>query len=294
MPRTQLKIDQFFLGPEVPLGRRGCKVEESKDIQTENGWKDTVFYKTIKTNRDIIIQLLKKYGQEVFTVLKRIKYKNYDKLPEEQTGVLEKLKSINVILGSGNNLKLSKDLDSFGSEFECYVSLVLRDLYIQNSRDVKIIYPYNNPYDPDGQKYDILGGLDLTELLWIECKKPLYLESSSNPLQNVISKENIKKFYKRSYFLFPEIAIFLVDTKDDYKDTLLSFFTDSYLNSSCYFSPKMAESIVLRLHGFIYFCRILYNSNKDYYNGIQTSICQVLHDARKKPYHLHFSGEVFK
>lgn len=175
--------------------------------------------------------------------------------------------------------------------------MALEDLFIQSKREAKIKYPFKDlPYDPDGQKYDVLGGMDLSKIIWIECKKPIYLSTSKDPLANIVNREKIEKFYKRALFLHPDIAIYLVDTKNNYLDKLKNdVFADEFFDSGCYFELKSPYcNVLLRLHGFIYFIRLDYTDNKDYFQSLKDSISQVLHDARKNWPGIYTSGLVFR
>lgn len=70
---TQINIRQVKLGPEVPLGRRGCLMEESLSHQEASGWADTFFANAvIRTGIKPVISILRERGEEVFTILKRI------------------------------------------------------------------------------------------------------------------------------------------------------------------------------------------------------------------------------
>lgn len=293
---SKINVRQIRLGPEVPLRRRGCEVEEFINVETSNFWDDTIFKDAPIGNADFL-QFIKEYGQEIFNVIKKLK-QNEESFTPTHKEVLYKLEEYKIVEKTLTNAySLLKNPDNFGSEFECFTSLVLTELSIQNQREVKVKYPYKKPndYDPDGQKYDILAGLDLTRLLWIECKKPLYSKDSKDPLQNIISKDYIEKFYKRAHLLRPDIAVYLVDTKEDYSSKLKNVFTNEFINSGCYFElPSPSDTIIARLHGFIYFSRIDYSNSKDYYKGLKQSICQVLHDARKRNPELGYSGKVFK
>jgi hypothetical protein len=129
--------------------------------------------------------------------------------------------------------------------------------------------------------YDILAALDISKLLWIECKKPLYL-SKDNPLGQIISKDNINKFLKRAFFLKPDIAIYLVDTKEDYKEKLRKLFSSEFLTSGNYIEYfEESDNIIARVNGFIYFNRVNFRSNQLFYSGLKNSINQVLYDATK-------------
>lgn len=295
---SKISIRQIRLDPEVPLSRRGCEVEEFINVEKSEFWEDTIF-KDVPKDNYYFLQFIKEYGQEIFNVIKKIKQgeNNFTSTHNEVLVKLQEYKIVEKTLES--NYSLLKSIDNFGSEFECFTSLILTELSIQNQREVKVKYPYKKPndYDPDGQKYDILAGLDLTKLLWIECKKPFYSKDTVNPLQNIISKNNIKNFYNRSHLLHPDIAVYLVDTKEDYQKNLREIFTDQFLfDSGCYYSSpnSLSDTIIARLHGFIYFSRVNYTNGKDYYKGLKQSICQVLHDSSKGYIEIGYSGKVFR
>jgi len=290
MARPEIPIYMIGLGPEVPLGRRGCSIEEAKSIEKPEGWEGTHFYTAIEENYVKTIKFLKTNGEEISTVLRKIEQ---NKIKEKLLDDLTEMKAISKI--SDNKYKLSGPIEQLGTLFECYTSLALLDQHIKTKRDVKIKYPYpDNPYDPDGQKYDVLGGLDLTKLIWIECKKPLYM-GGKNPLKNVLSPENIQKYYRRAHFLRPNIAVFLVDTKKNYIDYLRNIFTEEFITSGCYVEYNSSlTNISARLHGFIYFAYINYKDNKDYYKAINRTICQILHDARHDYPYIGFSNNVFR
>ncbi len=300
---TQISISQVRLGPEVPLGRRGCKIEKAKSIEEPSGWNDTYFFEGVNDTqeRTKIRSLLKTRGENVFSVLKKVEFAlgpiKIADLPREQQEIATQLINFRVLCeDSCNNLTLPRPKGNFGPEFECVVQMALESLLIQTKRDVKVLYPYpEKPYDPDGQKYDVLGGLDLTKLIWIECKKPLYLVGAVNPLQNVLEPSKIKSFYRRCQLLRPTIAVFLVDTQNDYREFLSNVFSNEFLSSGCFVdTASSSSSLLARIHGFIYFAKVDYKSLDDSFNGIVRSISQILHDSRKEWPEIGFNGDPFR
>ena len=117
--------------------------------------------------------------------------------------------------------------------------------------------------------------------MWIECKKPLYLDGSQDPLGNVLSRGDLRKFYKRAWRLRPEIAVYLVDTKEDYFSRLEPHLAKGATVVQRH--PEELSEIVARLNGFIYFCRVDYTQPKRYFESLQRSVNQVLYDARSRP-----------
>jgi len=291
------------LGPEFPLGRRGCKIESAKSFWDEDGWSDTHFAIPAKeqAKRNEIIRLFKKSGEEIFTILKRIRFPDSTGFNPSQIKGMENtynaLKSLGVIVDNGKgDLVIPNSKTDFGGEFECIVQMALEDLLIQAKRDTKILYPFSDkPYDPDGQKYDVLGGLDLSRLVWFECKKPMYINNSSSPLANVLSLAKCQSFLRRCHFLRPTIAVFLVDTIDDYSSVIRGHFSPDFLSSGCYVETiSKLESVLARVNGFIYFARIQYKTPKEYFEGVKQSISQVLYDARKGWPETSFNGNQFR
>lgn len=116
-------------------------------------------------------------GEEVFTVIKRIAncgrpLCSGDFNPFQQVSLAE-LVRLGVVLEDSitGDLALENPRGNWGACLECAALICLGDLHIQGHRDVKVKYPYPEAqYDPDGQTYDVLGGLDLSSLLWLECK----------------------------------------------------------------------------------------------------------------------------
>jgi hypothetical protein len=303
MTQTQLHIRQVRLGPEVPLGRRGCIVESSKTHRNPEGWADSFFAGAISRGGfDPVVQLLRNRGEEVFTVISRIAFggaRRKDAFNANQQVSLARLIELGVVLEEpvSGNFRVEHPRANWGASLECAVLICLEDLQIQAHRDVKVRYPYNGAakYDPDGQKYDVLAGLDLSRLLWLECKKPRYLDGLSNPLRQVLSTSNVEKFYRRAHYLKPDIAVYLVDTLTDYRVELTSLFTDDFLNSGCYMEPpSTANQLIVRLHGFIYFVRVDYGSTHNYLEALRQSISQVLHDTRHNWLQLSYSGDPFR
>ena len=302
MSITRIHVRQVRLGPEVPLGRRGCLVESFKTHEAADGWCDTFFAGAVSRHSvGPIIQLLRDRGEEVFTVIKRLNYNKAhqacDFNPSQQAS-LEELKRMGVVQEDSaiGQLRLEYPKADWGSGLECAALVSLADLHIQAHREVKVKYPYKDAqYDPDGQKYDVLAGLDLSRLLWIECKKPLYLDEGSDALGQVLSKAKVQEFYRRAHYLRPDIAVFLVDTKFDYRSDLRALFTQEFLSSGCFMVPAPpANQLMGRLHGFIYFARVKYRSSREYMDGLRHSISQVLHDARSHWLELSFSGDPFR
>lgn len=72
MSIAQINIKQIRLGPEIPLGRRGCEIESSLDIGNTSGWADTIFKGMIDSKRAEVIKKLKEYGEHIYSVLRKI------------------------------------------------------------------------------------------------------------------------------------------------------------------------------------------------------------------------------
>lgn len=302
MPPTRLNVSQLRLGPEVPLGRRGCLVESSRTIEDQSGWDDTVFGTAFAAgHQSEIIRLFRERGEDIFTVTKRVLNDQpppfRDNFTNRQLVTVDQMVSLGVLAADPltNRLALARNAD-WGTALECAILIALDDLHIQGHRDVKVRYPYRDaPYDPDGQKYDVLAGLDLTHLLWVECKKPLYLPGAANPLGQVLTREYVRKFYKRAHYLKPSVAVYLVDTKEDYSPILKSLFSDKFLDAGCYEEALApANQLMARLHGFIYFVRVDYRTNSDYIDTLRECISQVLHDSRHNWVEIGFSGDPFR
>lgn len=300
MAPTRIATRQIRLGPEVPLGRQGCLVESSLSHETSSGWHDT-YFKHAADERQLphVIDLLRRRGEEVFTVLKSLVHDPNRSFNASQLQTLEELLNLGVVRRDSvnNNVSLTHASGNWGASLECATLIALEDLHIQALREVKVKYPYAPPsdYDPDGQKYDVLAGLDWSRLLWIECKKPLYLPGCENRLASIVSKDLIGKFYRRALLLRPTIAVFLVDTLEDYREALHALFTADFLESGCVIEPnQIANQLIARLHGFMYFVRVKYKSFQDYVPAIRESLSQVLHDARNDWIFIEFSGEPFK
>ncbi len=274
----QLKIDL-----KVALGRRGCSLESGMNLYLNNYYDDTPLENYMKSDNKIdsysIREFITEKFQNISSICRKSHLNKYQEIKESDKGLVQQLINFKIL---DNDLKLLPNIQSFGNLFECIAGFALEDNNIQNLREVKIRYPFpNKPYDPDGQLYDILGALDISKLLWIECKKPLYL-NEKNPLGQVVSSENIGKFIRRASFLKPDIAIYLVDTKEDYKGQLASLFKPEFLTTGNFIDYfEESDNIIARLNGFIYFNRVNYKSNNLFYNGLKNSINQVLYDATK-------------
>lgn len=272
-----------LIGPSTVLKRQGCLLEEGLLPYTEDFYKGTPFEKYPKLmdlrKRHQVLAFLKENFPDILSICRKSHLNKFEELKNDNEEIITRLKEYSIL---DNDLKLLTSIESFGNLFECMVGYALHGIQIKNFREAKIKYPFpNKPYDPDGQLYDILGAIDISKLLWIECKKPLYL-NEEKPLGQVISKENIEKFIKRAYFLKPEIAIYLVDTKENYKEELRSLFESEFLTTGNYIDYfEDSDNIIARLNGFIYFNRVNYNSNKLFFNGLKNSINQVLYDATR-------------
>ena len=302
MPPSRIAFRSLQLGPEVPLGRRGCVVESHRSNEDASGWDDGFFAGAFKRERICdLLELLKDRGEEVFTVIKRIAHDKSDSpliFNEQQQVSVSKLLELGVIeQAPDGKLSLEFPRGEWGALLECATLVSLGELHIQGHRAVKVRYPNRNvPYDRDGQHYDVLAALDISGLLWIECKKPLYLPDNSNLLGQTITKEFVKKFYDRAHFLRPSIAVFLVDTINDYRPELRTIFSERFrTNSGCYQEfDSPGSQLMARLHGFIYFVRIDYGSTGQYMKALRQSISQVLHDARKEWIYFGFEGDPFE
>lgn len=278
-----VRLNQINIGPNIALGRRGCLLEDGKRPYTNEYYEGTPFEPHFKS-LDLfkwhdIRDFIKTNFPDIVSVCRKIYLEQHESFDDKDGGIIKILKESKIV---SEDLKLIPNIESFGNLFECLVGYALYDNQIQLYRESKIKYPFpHKPYDPDGQRYDILAALDLTKLMWIECKKPLYL-SNDNPLGNVISKDNIEKFIRRAYFLKPDIAIYLVDTKDDYKEKLKALLKSEFLTTGNYVEHfDDSNSIVARLNGFIYFSRVCAKSNKLFYSALKDSINQVLYDATR-------------
>ncbi len=280
---TGITLSQIRLGPSIALGRRGCLLEDGKEQYTNKYYDGTPFENHFKSlglfKGDPIRNFLKERFPDILSVCRKSHLNQFEQIQNGDNGLVEKLKEYKIL---DNDSKLLSNIELFGNLFECIVGYALYESQIQSLRAVKIKYPFpNKPYDPDGQLYDILAALDISKLLWIECKKPLYL-NSENPLGQVISKEKIEKFIKRAFFLKPEIAIYLVDTKEDYKEKLRKLFKPEFLTTGNYIEYfEDSDNIIARLNGFIYFNRVNFKSNKLFFDGLKNSVNQVLYDATR-------------
>jgi hypothetical protein len=273
---SSLKLNQISLGPNIALGRRGCFLEEGKKPYSNDFYNGTPLENHFKS-LDLgqwheIRSFIKERFPDILSACRKSYLKDYDSLKNEDQELIEKLKECKILSADH---KLIPSIESFGNLFECIVAYSLHEIQIQSLREAKVKYPFpNNPYDPDGQLYDILAALDISKLLWIECK--------DNPLGQIISKDNINKFLKRAFFLKPDIAIYLVDTKEDYKEKLRKLFSSEFLTSGNYIEYfEESDNIIARVNGFIYFNRVNFRSNQLFYSGLKNSINQVLYDATK-------------
>lgn len=278
----QITLNQINIGPNVALGRRGCVLEDGKNMQSDDFYAGTPFhdyYKAFDRNERLIIKnFVRDKFPEILSICRKSYLNKFDEI-DGNNDVISKLKKYGVL---DEDLNLKCKLESFGNLFECVVGDALRANNIQFIREAKIRYPFpNKPYDPDGQLYDILGALDLYRLIWIECKKPLYL-SDENPLGQVLSRNNIEKFIRRAFFLKPDIAVYLVDTKEDFRKDIRKLFNTDFLTSGQYVDYfKDSDNLMARLNGFIYFVRANHKSNNLYFEGLKNSISQVLYDATR-------------
>lgn len=279
---NKLNLRQIDIGPSVALGRRGCVLESGKQPFTDEYYDGTPFEKIYKENnirnwgpyRDFI----KEKFPDILSVCRKSYANDLDK--GLKPDIVNKLKECYIL---DDNLSVAQaDLNSFGNLFECIVGYALHECHFQPIREAKIKYPFSGqPYDPDGQLYDILAALDISKLLWIECKKPLYI-NENNPIGQVLSKENIEKFIRRALFLKPDIAIYLVDTKEMYRDTLRQLFHPSFLQTGSYVDYfDNSENIIARINGFMYFCRVNFKSNNLFFSEVKKTINQVLYDSIK-------------
>ncbi len=283
-----INIRQLSLGPNIPLARRGCKIEFQIKYGSKEFWSDTHFEKAFLylhekppeyTYKDLEYFMLNKLPQFI-SILRKIDLKNQLDSDLKTENLLNEMKKYKLI---NENNKPDYRLEQLGNLFECLVTKALNELSIEASRDLKIIYPYDSQkYDSDGQKYDVIGALDLSRFIWIECKKPLYL-NEENGLSNVLSPKKIEAFLRRAHFLRPSIAMYFVDTKDDYRETIRTLFSNELLNSNLLTITNRSDSqIMARFNGFIYFTRLIYQNDVDYWDKLKQSINQVLHDSRNE------------
>lgn len=292
MARTRIRIEQILLNPLVPLNRRGCEIKSSLSIDEKRCWESTLIYNQSFTNVDIKESraMLMEYGADAFCILRRLCDRVGSPLKElvdltpsaNQKKILDLFLVKGIIENNNEKYRLSNQKGTIGATFECFILEAVENLNLQSLREVLVEYPFpKQRFDPDGAKFDILSGLDLTKLLWIECKKPLYMPNGGNDLKNIINKDNIKKFYRRAWRLSPEIAIFLVDTKIDYVDMLKDIFGSEFAKDNFWHSRvENYDQIVMLLHNFIYFCRIDYKKNRDMFVSAQQALRQVLYDRR--------------
>lgn len=260
MARTRINSDQIRLDPSSPLIRRGCEIVSSLNIDDVEYWRDTLLSPPDSSLQTLnkIRSLLPLYGENIFCILRKLcgpsgspKQEFVDiSLNINLQNTFNALLSLGLIEKSNEKYRLINLKGSIGNTYECYVHEALEDLGLQTLREVKIKYPFKaqKKFDPDGQKYDLLSGIDLTRLLWIECKKPNYSNQAANPLGNIISKDLIKKFYNRSWLLQPDIAIFLVDTKENYIDLLKNIFGEAFIQDTLKkYSGSDYDQIVLAI-----------------------------------------------
>jgi hypothetical protein len=281
---SKLNLKQIRIDPSLALGRRGCICESGKTQFSLEYFQGTPFDEylntieddTLTSKKSEVVRLVQTRFQDIVSICRKSSKKeiNIESLDKE---LLNKLVEFKIL---DKDYNLLKKIESFGNLLECIVCYSLESCGIQSMREVKVKYPFtSNPYDPDGQLYDVIGALDISKLIWIECKKPLYL-NNDKPLGQVISKDNIEKFIRRANLLKPDIAIYLVDTKEDYSQNLRNIFNPQFLSRGNYIDSFQGyENIIARLDGFMYFNRICYKSNSLFYDGLQNSVYQVLHDS---------------
>ncbi|PKL41670.1 MAG: hypothetical protein CVV41_18125 [Candidatus Riflebacteria bacterium HGW-Riflebacteria-1] len=287
---TQPHFVDINMGPEIPLGRRGCRILSSKSPNVPNGWDDTFFSSFVRTPKEAYQaqKILKDFGELCFSLLKKLRYSDEsiyeENLDSTLLPVLAELMKIGVVSKNGktNELKLKARQCELGPLFECAVSMALLERYIHSKREVQIEYPYSDKRkDSDGQPYDVIGALDVSNIVWIEAKKPLYLERTEQPLANVLSKEKIKRFFSRAMWLKPKIAIFLVDTDSDYFELLEKAFVPKFtIDNHLQKCDPIANHIVARIYGFMYFLRVKKKSQNGHFHALVESISQALHDNR--------------
>lgn len=297
-----ISIRQIRIGPEVPLGRRGCEMEHGLHLDQPEAWMDTYFRRSVENDPKSayrIQRLLQDHGEEAFTVLKRVHRSDAplaaSNFNYRQQEALHELIELGAIADKDGELVVTNPDANWGSHLECCTSMALEQLFIQSRREVKVRYPHpNRRYDPDGQLYDVLAGLDLTNLMWVECKKPLYLQGTTNPVGQVLNGDTIRKFYIRAFRLRADIAVLLVDTKEDIREAVRSVFRPDYLYSGCFVDMgHESDQIAARLHGFIYVTRVNYRDSKAYIPALKECLSQVLYDAKRSLPDPGFAGDPF-
>jgi hypothetical protein len=229
------------IGPEIALGRRGCTIETCLRPRQADAWVDTHFADAAKRDHGEVENALKQYGEELLCIIRRVDSAGEEGLANGRAALRDELHTAtDVLLDMGvlfENADHSLHLEckaQLGSTFENLVGVAFDDLRIAARREVKVRYPYAHPYDPDGQRYDIIAALDLSNYAWIECKKPLY-GGGPNPLSSVLCRANLAKFIRRAWWLKPKVAVFLVDTLEDYSSVLEQRFSDQFIHTSqCY------------------------------------------------------------
>jgi hypothetical protein len=290
------RSEDVQIGPEQPLARKGLTVRDQLVLGDHKCLRDTFLIPHLE-NPDLspknAIDLLCERGDEFFFILNQLVSKSGNalrkprplKLKKIHQKTFDEMKKQGIIIGDESGAVISNKKGSIGHTFEYLVLRAVEACNIGATREVKVEYPFKSgvpKFDPDGAKYDILAGVDLTRLMWIECKKPMYYENSSDNLRNVVSREPLEIFWRRARRLRPEIAVFLVDTKDDYTDRLQQIFTQHFLTRGYFVNDRFEEldQIVACLCGFMYLCRNNHRSARDSYKGLKRTIKQVLFDSR--------------
>ncbi len=275
-----IQLNQIDIGPRVVLERRGCVLEEAIELDSRNYFKKTPLSKEQRHSSTWDIgDVLKEKFPEIVSLCRKSHLGKQFEINEANRDLVKTLQEWGIL---ANDLSLNIEMESFGSLFECIVGLALHSSGIQHVREGKIRYPFpQKPYDPDGHLYDILGAIDISKLIWIECKKPLYLKDN-NPLGQVVSKKSIHKFLRRSHLLKPDIAVYLVDTKEHYGHELKKLFNTNFLSTGKYVDHfEHSNNIIARISDFIYFTRVDYSSNNQFYQGVKDSVNQTLYDATR-------------
>lgn len=286
--------DSIRVDPGSTLRRKGLSVDDGYGWEDDRAWRDTL----ISTGSGAgvphpVLELLEERGAYLFSLLKHFLGRDglvrrdpvdLSALAPPLDSVRDRLKELGIIRETPDGYRHCNKGATAGATFEAFVLHTLQRLEFGASREALVKYPKEwggKSYDPDGQRYDILAGIDITTVMWIECKKPLYFKDSHNPLSGVLSQANLAKFYRRAWRLRPEIAVFLVDTREDYWSKLERCLVPSY--SCVERRPEELEQIVARLNGFIYLARIDYRSHQKYYSRIKRTIMQILYAARTRP-----------
>src|ERR1700752_362097 len=136
---TQLKISQLSLGPDIPLGRRGCLLENGKKSYSKEFYNGTPLENHIQsagvTTWFYCQTLLKEKFPDILSICRKSHLKDFISVQQADVELLKNLIQWKIL---SDDYKLIPRIESFGNLFECIVGLALNENHMQNIRKQRL------------------------------------------------------------------------------------------------------------------------------------------------------------